>query len=101
MKNLGRWYWKSQKYTKLCEKTGFEYPDFQNYPERLKIITVSNIERKCEPFREIKKIKCFLKQVKLVTNITSNGIKLMKIIKVTMMSLKYVEKIEGLDRNWK
>ena len=29
----------------------------------LKIITVSNIERKYEPFREINSIKCFLKQV--------------------------------------
>ena len=57
-----------------------------------KIITVSNIERKYEPCREINKIKRFLKQVKLVNNITLNSIKLMKIFRVTMLSLKYVEK---------
>ena len=57
-----------------------------------KIITVSNIERKYEPCREINKIKRFLKQVKLLNNITLNSIKLMKIFRVTMLSLKYVEK---------
>ena len=35
----------------------------------LKIITASSKERKYEPFRETKKIKRFLKQVKLVKNI--------------------------------
>ena len=57
-----------------------------------KIIIASNIERKYETFREINNIKRFLKQVKLVKKITFNGIKLMKILKVTMLSLKYVEK---------
>ena len=72
---------------------------FKTIQKNGKNITVSNIECKYEPFREIKKIKCSLKQVRLVKNITSNGIKLMKIFKVTMLSLKYVEKIEGLDTN--
>ena len=45
------------------------------------------------------KIKCFLKQVKLVKNITFNSIKLIKIFRVTMLSLKYVEKVEGLGTN--
>ena len=45
-------------------------------------MTVSNIERKYEPCREIKKIKSFLKQVKLFKNITFNSIKLMKIFKL-------------------
>ena len=53
-----------------------------------KIITVSNKERKYEPFWEINKIKCFLKQVKLAIN----SINLMKIFKVTTLSLKYVDK---------
>ena len=57
-----------------------------------KIIIASNIERNYETFREINNIKRFLKQVKLVKKITFNGIKLMKILKVTMLSLKYVEK---------
>ena len=57
-----------------------------------KIIIASNIERKYETFREINNIKRFLKQVKLVKKITFNGIKLMKILKVTMLSLKYIEK---------
>ena len=48
------------------------------------MITVSNTESNYEPFREISKIKRFLKQVKLVKNITFNGIKLMKIFKVAM-----------------
>ena len=52
------------------------------------MITVSNTQCKYEPFREISKIKCFLKQVKLVNNITFNGIKLMKIFKVAMSNLK-------------
>ena len=65
-----------------------------------KIVIASNIERKYETFREINNIKRFLKQVKLVKKITFNGIKLMKILKVTMLSLKYVEKIEGLETNW-
>ena len=41
---------------------------------------------------EKNKIRCFLKQVKLVNNITLNSIKLIKIFRVTMLSLKYVEK---------
>ena len=57
-----------------------------------KVITISNIEQKYEPFREINKIKRFLKQVKLVKNITLNSIKLIKIFKETMLRLKYVEK---------
>ena len=57
-----------------------------------KIIPVSNVERKYEPCSEINKIKCFLKQTNLVNNITLNSIKLMKIFRVTMLSLKYVEK---------
>ena len=51
-----------------------------------------NIERKYEPRREINKIKRLLKQVKLVKNIIFNSIKLMKVFRVTMPSLKYVEK---------
>ena len=43
-----------------------------------KIITISNIGRKYEPCREINKIKRFLKQAKLVKNITFNSIKLIK-----------------------
>ena len=57
-----------------------------------KIITVCSIEHKYEPFREINKIKRFLKQVKLVKNITLNSIKLIKIFKEIMLRLKYVEK---------
>ena len=56
-----------------------------------KTITVSNIESKYEPCKEIHKIKRYLKQVKLVKNITFNSIKLMKIFRVTMLSLKYAE----------
>ena len=69
-----------------------------------KVITISNIEQKYEPFREINKIKRFLKQVKLVKNITLNSIKLIKIFKEIMLRLKYVEKkkkIEELEANWK
>ena len=68
----------------------FGCADFQNYPERF--ITVSNMDGTYEPFRKINKIKRFLKQVKLVKNITLNSIKLMRIFKVTMLSLNYVEK---------
>ena len=50
------------------------------------------MEHKYEPFREINKIEHFLKQVKLVKNIAFNSTKLMKIFKVTMLSLIYVEK---------
>ena len=50
------------------------------------------MQRKYEPFREINEIKCFLKEVNLVKNITFNSIKLMKIFKETMQSLKYIEK---------
>ena len=57
-----------------------------------KIITVSNIERKYEPFREIKKIKRVPKQVKLYNRITLNSIKLMKIFKTTTLSLTYTGK---------
>ena len=57
-----------------------------------KIITVSKIDHKYESFRVISKIKRFLKQVKLIKNITLGSIKLMKIFKVTMLCLKYVEK---------
>ena len=57
-----------------------------------KIAIASNKERKYELFREINRIKLFLKQVKLVKNITFNSIKLMKIFNVTMLSLKYAEK---------
>ena len=38
-------------------------------------ITASNIEGKYEPFREINKIKRFLKQLKLLKNITFNRIR--------------------------
>ena len=62
-----------------------------------KLITVSKIEPKYEPFGEVNKIKRFLKQVKLVKNITFNGITLMKIFKVTMLTLKCVEKTEELQ----
>ena len=55
------------------------------------IITVSNTDCKYDPFIEINKIKRFLKQVKLVKNITLHSIKLMKIFKLTMLNLKYVE----------
>ena len=47
------------------------------------------MECRYEPCREI---KLFLKQVKLIKNITFNRIRLMKIFRVTMLSLKYVEK---------
>ena len=57
-----------------------------------KIITVSNIEQKYEPCREINKMRCFLQQGKLVNNITLNSIKSMKIFRVTILSLKYVGK---------
>ena len=50
------------------------------------------MEHKYEPFREISKIERFLKQVKLVKNIAFNSTKLMKIFKVIMLSLIYVEK---------
>ena len=70
-----------------------------------KVIIISNTEQKYEPFREINKIKRFLKQVKLVKNITLNSIKLIKIFKEIMLRLKYVEKkkkkIEELEANWK
>ena len=56
-----------------------------------KIVTASIIEHKYEPCKEITKIKRFLKQVKLVKNITFNSFKLIKIFKVTMLSSKYVE----------
>lgn len=62
------------------------------------MITVSNTQCKYEPFREISKIKCFLKQVKLVNNITFNGIKLMKIFKVGMSNLKICLKKQ---KDWK
>ena len=64
-----------------------------------KIITAFNIDGKCKPFREINKIKRFLKQVKLLTNITCNSIKLMKIFKSTMLNLKYIEKNRRLNAN--
>lgn len=62
------------------------------------MITVSNTQCNYEPFREISKIKCFLKQVKLVNNITFNGIKLMKIFKVAMSNLKICLKKQ---KDWK
>lgn len=62
------------------------------------MITVSNTQCKYEPFREISKIKCFLKQVKLVNNVTFNGIKLMKIFKVAMSNLKICLKKQ---KDWK
>ena len=62
------------------------------------MITASNTQCKYEPFREISKIKCFLKQVKLVNNITFNGIKLMKIFKVGMSNLKICLKKQ---KDWK
>ena len=67
---------------KPCEKTNIGYANFKIVRKDWKIITVSNIERKYEPCREIKKIKSFLKQVKLFKNITFNSIKLMKIFKL-------------------
>ena len=57
-----------------------------------KIITVCNIDCKYESFTETNKIKHFFKQLKLVKNISLNSIKLTKIFKVTMLSLKYIEK---------
>ena len=66
-----------------------------------KIITLSNIEHTYEPCTKMNQIKHFLKQVKLVKNITFNSIKLIKIFRVTMLSLKYVEKVEGLGTNSK
>ena len=66
-----------------------------------KIITVSNIERKYKPCREINKIKRFLKQVKLAKNITFNNIKSMKIFRITILSLKYVEKCRRTRNNLK
>ena len=57
-----------------------------------KIITVCSIEHKYEPFREINKIKRFLKQVKIVKDITLKSIKLIIIYRVIMLSLKNVEK---------
>ena len=51
------------------------------------------IERKYESCREKSKIKRFLNQVKLVKNINLNSFKLMKIFRVTMLSLKYFEKV--------
>lgn len=58
------------------------------------MITVSNIKCKYEQFREMTNIKlCFLNQLKLVKNIIFNSIKVMKIFKLTMPSLKSVEKL--------
>ena len=65
------------------------------------IATASNIERIYEPCREINKIKRFLKQVELVKNITFNSIKLMKMFKVTMLSLKYVEESRNIKNRLK
>ena len=64
-------------------------PIYKIVPKDWKIITLSNIEHKSEPCRET---KSFLKQVKLVKNITFNTIKLMKIFKVSMLHLRYMEK---------
>ena len=59
-----------------------------------KLITVCNNECNYELFRDTSNIKCFLKQEKMVNNITFNGIKLMAIFKITISYLKYVEKTE-------
>ena len=59
------------------------------------------IERKYEPFREINKIKRFLKQVKIVKDITLKSIKLIIIYRVTMLSLKNFEKTRRTKVNWK
>ena len=57
------------------------------------------MEQKYESFREINKIERFLKQVKLVKNIAFNSTKLMKIFKVIMLSLLYVEKTNRRTKN--
>ena len=63
------------------------------------MITVSNIECKYEQFREMTNIKlCFLNELKLVKNIVFNSIKVMKIFKVTMPSLKSVEKLRARNK---
>ena len=102
MQNLGQLYWISHKYTKaLQKKLTFDVLIFKIVLKDWKIITLSNIEHTYEPCTKMNKIKCFLKQVKLVKNITFNSIKLIKIFRVTMLSLKYVEKVEGLGTNSK
>ena len=65
---------------------------FKIIPKDWKIITVSNIECKYEPFREINKFKRVFKQVKLYNSITLNSIKSMKIFKITTLSLTYTGK---------
>ena len=92
MQNLGQWYYHKNT-QKPNEKTNIRYMlIFKIVLKDWAIITISNIEHKYESCREINKINHFLKQIKLVKNITFNSSKSMKISRVTMLSLKYVEK---------